>query len=177
MKNKVSCNILTLLKEGYDSDQRLEYKEVLDLIRETVNEVKQEFGVTDKDLYENGAIFYMNANDGTEFDWKANYNTCEFQCYYKEDEMGMCKLYVTKDNQLTGYKWSREDINKGIKIPPKNLDIDGADFALLCKEAADDKGMYDQNIDKIDWESASENIYEGQGRLYFEGDEEDEESY
>ena len=34
-----------------------------------INEVRSDYiGITDNTLYDNGGIFYMNGNDGTEFD-------------------------------------------------------------------------------------------------------------
>lgn len=40
--------------------------------------------VTDDMLYGNGAIYYMNGNDGTAFDWEANDRCCEFYMFYRK---------------------------------------------------------------------------------------------
>ena len=58
--------------------------------------------VTDDMLCGNGAIYYMNGNDGTEFDWEMNGRCCEFYLFYKETEMGFLKVFVNDDDTIDG---------------------------------------------------------------------------
>lgn len=51
-------------------------QQVLNYIRENIRERFPE--VTDSMLIDNGAIYYMNGNDGTGFDFSMNDRTCEF---------------------------------------------------------------------------------------------------
>ena len=39
--------------------------------------------ITDDMLCNNGAIYYMNGNDSTEFDWNMNDRLCEFFVFHK----------------------------------------------------------------------------------------------
>ena len=147
--------------------------DVLMAIQDMINSAKEKAGVSDDLLLDNGAIYYMNANDGTEFDWGANDRSCEFFVFYKEDEMGFCKVWVSRDNKLEGYYYTRDDIQKGKQLPSVDLesvdysDTVGADFTATCLMVADNKGLYDEDIKKIPWDAV---IPVGRGGFYL-GDE------
>ena len=51
-------------------------QQVLNYIQENIRDRFPE--VTDSMLIDNGAIYYMNGNDGTDFDFSMNDRTCEF---------------------------------------------------------------------------------------------------
>ncbi len=51
-------------------------QQVLDYIKSSIRDRFSE--ITDSMLIENGTIFYMNGNDGTNFDFDMNDRTCEF---------------------------------------------------------------------------------------------------
>lgn len=55
--------------------------------------------VTDEMLDTNGAIHYMNGNDGTPFDWNCNNRLCEFILFHKNG-IGFIKAYVDSDNTV-----------------------------------------------------------------------------
>ena len=55
-----------------------------------VNEIRKEYPVIGNEL--DGKIYYMNGNDGTDFDWEANDRLCEFMVFH-ENEYGYIKNY------------------------------------------------------------------------------------
>ena len=60
-------------------------QQVLNYIRENIRDRFPE--VTDSMLIDNGAIYYMNGNDGTDFDFEMNDRTCEFMSFYKSSDL------------------------------------------------------------------------------------------
>lgn len=113
--------------------------------------------VTDDMLYDEGdgeKIYYMNGNDGTEFDWSCNERLCEFFMFYKSTEMGFIKVYVNDDDTMTGYMY-KEEYKYGdepIKLQPVELNGDDAlYFAALMNQIADRKRLYDQPISKLNF--------------------------
>lgn len=61
------------------------------------------------DLLEDGAIYYMNGNDGTSFDYYVNGHTCEFMVFFKESEFGAVKATLEKDGTLHAYIYDKDD--------------------------------------------------------------------
>ena len=125
--------------------------------------------VTSSDLENGGAIFYMNAHNGTEFDWFVNDRFPFFMVFYNgKDNLGVVKLvlYHTGEAQLYLYD---ENGKKLAKIIKEHLDIDKTDMfklaAVLTREA-DYKKIWDGNIDKIhtDNEITDEELNEFSGR-------------
>lgn len=127
---------------------------ILDEIRKIINENIALYlpHVKSDDLEDNGAIFYMNAQNGTEFDWFVNDRFPYFMVFYgDEDNLGAVKLglYHTGDIQLYIYG---ENGKKLVKTINEHLDLDKREIlklaALLTKEA-DNKKIWDKNIDNI----------------------------
>lgn len=169
----MSSKILNSLNEAYYPDRYLNPEGILDDIKNLIEEAKEKVGVKDEDLVDGGAIFYMNGNDSTPFDWSANGRTCEFMCFYKDNEMGMAKCWVNKKGELIGYYYTKEDIQNGIEIKntalADSIDEDtAADFAYLCARVADDNKLWDTDITKIPWND--EKVASGTGKYYL-GDE------
>ena len=110
--------------------------------------------VTDDMLYGNGAIYYMNGNDGTEFDWNVNDRCCEFYLFYKETEMGFIKVLVNKDDTISRYVYDDKGYGEAIKLEYTNL-LNGESKYLvsLLKKEADNKGIWDNDIRKINFDS------------------------
>ena len=51
--------------------------------------------VKKSDLEKNGAVFYMNGNNGTEFDWYVNDRLPAFMVFYNDaDNLGAAKLML-----------------------------------------------------------------------------------
>ena len=106
--------------------------------------------IKDEDLRSNGAIYYMNGNDGTDFDWDANDHTSEFYIYHS-NEIGFIKLYVNKDDTYTAYVYPNGEM-KAVATVRGNLDEgDGLYLATILYRKADRLYIYDAIIDEIDF--------------------------
>ena len=55
--------------------------------------------ITEDMLYNNGAIYYMNGNDSTHFDWNYNGRLCEFYVFHKS-EHAFIKAFVNNDGSI-----------------------------------------------------------------------------
>lgn len=107
--------------------------------------------ITDEMLYDNGKIFYMNGNDGTDFDYHMNGRLCEFFIFYK-NEMGFIKVFVEADGEINGYIYFDEGQAPGQKL--KSLSIDKEDVLYLkelLEHNADQQSLWDVGIDEIDF--------------------------
>lgn len=104
--------------------------------------------VTDDALMDGGAIYYMNGNDGTEFDFFANGRTCEFEQFYKSTELGCIKAYLTDTGVLSGYLWKDEGKARGVELDEKQLtDPETAEaFAWYLENEFDGNGIYDAEV-------------------------------
>lgn len=104
------------------------------------------------DLEKDGAIFYMNAQNGTEFDWFINDRFPFFMVFYNDkDNLGAVKLALYNTGEVQVYLYDEKG-KKLVKMEKEYLDIDKTDMlklaALLTREA-DDKKIWDANIDNI----------------------------
>lgn len=104
------------------------------------------------DLENDGAIFYMNAQNGTEFDWFVNDRFPFFMVFYNDkDNLGAVKLALDNTGEVQLYLYDEKG-KKLAKIEKEHLDIDKTDMlklaAVLTREA-DDKKIWDGNIKNI----------------------------
>ena len=106
--------------------------------------------IKDEDLRDNGAIFYMNGNDGTDYDWNVNDCTSEFYVFH-DNKAGFIKLYVNKGDTYTAYVYPNGEMSA---IATFSGDLDEGDslyLAALLYRKADEEYFYDANIDEIDF--------------------------
>lgn len=73
---------------------------MLNQIVNIIDEVREEYPIIGNEL--DGKIYYMNGNDGTDFDWDMNNRTCEFMVF-NEKEMGYICITVNRNNTMTIY--------------------------------------------------------------------------
>ena len=107
--------------------------------------------ITKDQLDAQGAIYYMNGNDGTDFDWGCNDRVCEFYVFHT-NEMGYIKVFVDKNGVMDGYIYLDEGRAKGIHLEARKLDEDDVkEFAEILFQEADRKAIWDQTIDEIDF--------------------------
>lgn len=107
--------------------------------------------ITDDQLCENGAIYYMNGNDGTRFDWKENNHLCEFFVFHK-NEKGFIKVYINKNNSVDIFIFpdaGRFSI-KEMKMQLQNVSAE--DFMKLMLRIAEQEGLDDASIDEMNWD-------------------------
>lgn len=55
----------------------------IEAIKKFIDDVITEHNIDRNELYNQGAVYYCNGNDGTWFDYMANGRTCEFYVYWK----------------------------------------------------------------------------------------------
>lgn len=127
--------------------------------------------ITNDMLDTDGAIYYMNANDGTDFDWFMNDRCCEFYIFYNND-CGFIKVFVNADDTLTGYIYLDRGYSEAIYLEKKYLNEEDALYlASLMNKIADKEGIYDQPIDKLNFNTELDYF----DFLYPENDYEDDE--
>ena len=86
---------------------------MLNQIVEMVNNVRKEYPIIGNEL--DGKIYYMNGNDGTDFDWNCNERVCEFMVFH-ENEMGYIKLMVFDDNEVHVYVYADGGMHPSAEI-------------------------------------------------------------
>ena len=126
-------------------------QERIEKIKNVFAEIRNEYPfITDEDLDENGAIYYMNGNDGTDFDWNANDHTSEFYMYH-ENEIGFIKLYVNNDDTYTAYVYPNGEMRAVKTIKGDLEEGDSLYLAALLYRKADREYIYDAIIEEIDF--------------------------
>lgn len=98
------------------------------------------------ELYDNGAVFYMNGNDGTDFDYNANQSSCEFYVFLSNGN-GYIKAYHL-DHKVLFYIYDRENPFNG---ECQEIEIESKySLGKVCKtlyKELDQKGKYDKKIE------------------------------
>lgn len=123
-------------------------QQVLNYIRDNIRDRFPE--ITDDMLIENGTIFYMNGNDGTDFDFDMNDRTCEFMSFYKSSDYGFFKVYVTRSGLIDGYAYLEEGHGEAIRLEPKHIgEKEAKEFARALQLYTDDLKKWDCNIEDI----------------------------
>lgn len=123
-------------------------QQVLDYIKENIRNRFPE--ITDNMLIENGTVYYMNGNDGTNFDFDINDRTCEFMSFYKSSNYGFFKVYVTRRGVIDGYAYLEEGHGEAIRLEPKHVGAEEAkEFARALQLSADNLKKWDCNIEDI----------------------------
>lgn len=108
--------------------------------------------VKNSELEDGGAVFYMNGQNGTEFDWYVNDRLPYFMVFYNDkDNLGAVKLALCHNGELQLYLFDEKG-KKLIQTVKEQMDISKADMlklaALLTREA-DHKKIWDRNIESI----------------------------
>lgn len=127
---------------------------ILAQIRQTMADAASEFLGEDYpgSVEDQGAVFYMNGKNGTEFDWFVNDRLPSFMMFYDDEEnLGAVKAMVYKDGTLFLYVY--EDRGRSLKqefsgktgFEEKEL----LSLAVLLRTAADDRRIWDADIEKI----------------------------
>jgi hypothetical protein len=151
----------------------------LEKIKSIMENTIKKYGVNPADLCENGGIFYMNANDGTAFDWLMNGNTCEFFTFWKSCELGFCKLQACEDGNIIGYVFKEGEYKATENFKEYVGESECRALADLMYLVADCRNEYDENIKNINFDDFYTNSAGDDMRWVFEldDDEEEEEDY
>ena len=127
-------------------------QEIIEKIKAVFAEIRAKYPqIKDEDLFGGGAIFYMNGNDGTDFDWNANGRCCEFYMYHK-NEIGFIKLYVEVGDAYTAYVYPNGEMSAAEETKGRLGEGDSLYLATMLYEIkADREYIYDEDITMIDW--------------------------
>ena len=108
-------------------------------------------GITDDMLDSNGAIFYMNGNDTTAFDWNVNDRLCEFMIFHK-NEMGFIKVCVNRDSSIDVCIYEDGGMSPTCRFKDELENLSADRFADLMYYISDRKLKFDRMIDELDWD-------------------------
>ena len=118
-------------------------------LKQYLPEVKQD------ELEEDGAIYYMNGKNGTEWDWYINEHLPNLMVFYNdEQQLGALKLTIYDKGDIEIYIYDEKGNNLKKEI---HTSIDIAEeeifkLAVALKKETDDKRIWDENIEKINTE-------------------------
>ena len=108
--------------------------------------------VKPEDLEENGKIYYMNGKNGTEFDWYVNDKISDMMVFYNDkDNLGAVKLTVYNNGCVLIYVYGDKG-NKLVQEIKTAIDINENEIfelAVILRNEADDKRVWDSDIEKI----------------------------
>ena len=127
--------------------------------------------ITDDMLDSNGAIYYMNGNDSTQFDWSCNNRLCEFYVFHK-NEIGFIKAFVNSDNTIDMYIYEDAGMSPTYKFTKEMENLKASSFANLMNYIADDNNLWDKPIDELDWDVDTMECYD-----ISENDDDEEEDW
>lgn len=104
------------------------------------------------ELEKDGAVFYMNGKNGTEFDWYVNDHLPNFFIFYNNKEnLGAVKATLYTDGGLSlyvyGEKGHAEPVSFEEQIDAKSEEI--LELATVLVSEADEKLIWDEDICKI----------------------------
>lgn len=147
---------------------------ILSTIKEQILENRKIYlpHVKDEDLEENGAVYYMNGKNGTEFDWYVNEKLSDFFVFYDDENcMGTVKLTLYNDGGILIYLYD-EHGSKLIKEVKTFIDVPEEEIlklAVFLRYEMDDRKIWDANIDDIDCtkDITIDQISEFQGNAHF----------
>ncbi len=108
------------------------------------------------DLEDNGAVFYMNGKNGTEFDWYVNEKISDFMMFYNDkNNMGAVKTTLCNNGAILIYVYgeSGKTVIQEIKSYIDVTEDEVLSLAIVLRNEADAKMIWDENIEKIDTDS------------------------
>lgn len=118
---------------------------MLNQIVNIVDEIREEYPIIGNEL--DGKIYYMNGNDGTDFDWNVNERTCEFMVFH-ENEMGYIKLCVNKDNSIDVYVYADGGMHPTAEIETW-YEKNPLELANFLYRTFDKNGLWDESIEEF----------------------------
>ena len=108
--------------------------------------------VKSSDLEENGAVYFMNSKDGTEFEWYVNDKLPPFMMFYDDEaKMGAVKLLLYRDGTVyvivfdNAGKNMCKEVHTRIECGEEQL----LDLAVLLRHQAEDSGKWNANIESL----------------------------
>lgn len=115
--------------------------------------------VKNSDLEKDGAIFYMNGNNGTAFDWYVNEHLSDFFIFYNDKEnLGAMKAMLYSDGTLSLYIYGDRGHAEPVYFE-EHIDATSDELLVLAAvltENADGKSIWDEDIRNIDSDNTPE---------------------
>ena len=127
---------------------------ILNKVKEIINSNLELYlpHVKISDLENDGAIYYMNGKDGTEFDWYVNDKLPPFMVFYNDEaNLGAMKLLLYKDGGIEVYIYD-ENGKKLVKKVNTCIDVEETDIlelAVILRNEADDNRIWGADIKSI----------------------------
>lgn len=124
-------------------------------VRDLMNKYIEEYHIdVSRLLTEKGSyIFYMNGNDGTDFDYLCNDRVCEFGCFYSSSQMYAIKCFVCKSGSIEFIIYDEENPQEILGKEVETLDSFDSDtcglFAGYLLGSFDYRDIFDAPI--VSW--------------------------
>lgn len=127
---------------------------ILDEIKSIMEQNRKQYlpQVKSGDLEENGAVYFMNSRDGTEFEWYVNDKLPPFMMFYDDEtKMGAVKLLLYRDGavQVFVYDNAGRNMCKDVRTRIEYGEEELLDLAVLLKYQTEDSGKWNANIEKL----------------------------
>lgn len=109
--------------------------------------------VTDQELEKDGALFYMNGQNGTEFDWYVNDRLSSFMVFYNDEaNLGAVKLLLNRSGTVDVFLYGEQgkQFLKQVTVPVKATESELLELAVLLRREADDQRLWDTDIEMLD---------------------------
>ena len=102
--------------------------------------------VTPQQLEQDGAVFYMNSQNGTEFDWYVNDRLPSFMVFYNDEaNLGAVKLHLNRNGTVSVYLYGEQGarLQKQETLPAEYTEEELLGLAVQLRQAADDQRRWD----------------------------------
>ena len=113
--------------------------------------------VTSSELENDGEVYYMNGQNGTECDWYVNDHLSPFVVFYNDKaNLGAVKLLLYNDGGVVLYLYGDHG-NQLVKQVETQIEASKADLfelAVIMRNVADDHGIWGKCIDGFDTDIA-----------------------
>ena len=127
---------------------------ILEEIKSIMEQYKEQYlpQVKSSDMEENGAVYFMNSKDGTEFEWYVNNKLPPFMMFYDDEaKMGAVKLLLYRDGvaQVFVYDNAGKNMCKEAHTHIECAEEELLDLAVLLRHQAEDSGKWNANIESL----------------------------
>ncbi len=127
---------------------------ILNEIKMIMEQNKEQYlpQVKSSDLEENGAVYFMNSKDGTEFEWYVNDKLPPFMMFYDDEaKMGAVKLLLYRDGtvQVIVFDNAGKNMCKEVRTRIECGEEQLLDLAVLLRHQAEDSGKWNANIESL----------------------------
>ena len=115
-----------------------------------LEEARKKYNIPKEKLEQNGAVFYCNGNDGTDFDWNWNNRLCEFGYGVEDGSRWAFKMLVNTNGSATIYCYPNgemEPVEKMKRVIGTTMEL--YELYELMMTEADDKMKWDCTLEEL----------------------------